>query len=453
MYQELINKQKQFFKTKITYDYNFRKEMLKSLYHMIKSNEVKICDALYQDLGKANMEAYMCEVGLVLSSITYAIKHLKSWMKPKKVKGNLSNFPSKSYVLNDPYGVCLIMSPWNYPVLLSLDPLIGAISGGNTAILKLSNHSPATSKLLCELINSTFNEKYIKVLLLNTDETNELLSEQFDFIFFTGSKRVGTIVMSYAAKSLTPVCLELGGKSPCIVTKNANLEIATKRIAFGKIINAGQTCVAPDYIYIDKEIKDKFVEKLKQQIIDFVTSNPLDNPNYPKIISKHHLERLVSLIDKNKVVFGGKYNDEKIEPTILDNVTFDDAVMQEEIFGPLIPIITYNDLNEVYNTLFEKDYPLALYIFTNKKSEYREITKYLRFGGGAINDTLMHLASETIPFGGVGKSGMGNYHGKYTFKTFTHEKGVLKKSTKIDISLRYHPYTKKKEKTIKKILK
>ena len=452
-YQEIYKLQKEYFNTNITYAYRYRKEMLQKLYKMVKDNEEQLSKALYLDLNKSSLESYMCEIGLLLFHIRKAIKKLKKWMKPQNVKTELFNFPSKGKIIKDPYGVTLIMAPWNYPVLLALDPLIGAIAGGNTCIIKLSEYSTNTSKLLKELINHTFDNSYIYAYDGDIDESNQILSLPFDFIFFTGSTNVGKIVMEKASKNLTPVCLELGGKSPCIVTKDANLELASRRIIFGKVLNAAQTCVAPDYIYIDQSIKDQFIQLLIKEIKDKLGDSPCLNNNYPKIINNKHLERLINLIDNEKLVYGGNTINGKLEPTIIDNVTFDDLVMQEEIFGPIIPIIKFNDINDVYEKLKNTPSPLALYIFSNDKKVVKNITTYIRFGGGCINDTIMHLTSDTLPFGGTGKSGMGMYHGKYTFDTFTHSKSILYKGIKIDIKLRYYPYTLNKEKLIKKILK
>lgn len=453
IYQEIFNKQKEYFNTLATYDYKFRKEMLLKLKHMIIDNIEDIYKALYLDLGKSKTEAYMCEIGLVLDNISYTLKHLKRWMKEKKVRTSFANFPSKGKIIKDPYGTTLIISPWNYPFLLSMEPLIGSIIGGNTCILKLSEISIHTSKLIKELIDQTFNLEFIYTTFGSVEETTKILELPFDFTFFTGSEKVGKIVMQASSKNLTPVCLELGGKSPCIVTKHADLELASKRIIFGKIINAGQTCVAPDYIYVDSSVKNKLIELLIKYSKKMITESPLKNDSYPKIISSKHLDRLKQLINKDKVVYGGKSNEEKLELTILDNVSFDDDVMKEEIFGPILPIIIYDTIDEVKTKLHQLNLPLALYIFSNNKKEIKEFTKYFRFGGACVNDTLMHLVEKRLPFGGVKTSGMGRYHGKYTFDTFTKEKAVLNKSTKIDISLRYPPYYKKKESIIKKILK
>ena len=453
MYQNIFNKQKELFLSKVTYEYEYRKKMLLKLKKLIKDNVERFEEALYEDLGKAKTESYMCEIGLVLDKINYAIKHLKSFMKTKKVSSSIINFPSSSYIVKDPYGVCLIMAPWNYPLLLSIEPLIGSISGGNTTFLKLSEFSVHTSKLIKELISSNFDEDYISVFDGGVEDTTNILKLPFDFIFFTGSEKVGKIVMEAASKNLTPVCLELGGKSPAIVTKNADIALSAKRIIFGKIVNAGQTCVAPDYIYVDESIKDELIRNLIINIKEMLGDNILNNSNYPKIISSRHLDRLKNLINKDKVIFGGNSTNDKLEITLLDNITFDDLIMKEEIFGPLLPIITYQNLDEVKLKLDRLPSPLALYLFSKNKKEIEYFTTYVRFGGGCINDTIMHLVGSNIPFGGVGASGMGNYHGRYTFDTFTREKGILKKSSSIDIKLRYHPYTNKKENIIKKILK
>lgn len=451
-YQIIYNKQKDFFFSKMTYSYKTRKEMLKKLKQLIIDNKESLLEALKEDLNKSEYESYMCEVGLVLHDLSYAIKHLKRWMKKEKVKTNISNFPSKSFITHDPYGVCLIMSPWNYPINLVFEPLIGCIAGGNTCIIKMSEYSINTSKLLVKLINENFDEAYLKAYMGDVTETTMILDLPFDFIFFTGSKKVGQIVMEKASKHLTPVVLELGGKSPVIVTSDASLDSASKRIVFGKILNAGQTCVAPDYLYVSEDIKEKLIEKIKLEIENTLGTHPLENSDYPKIINSKNLERIVKLIDNDKVIYGGKFNNEKIEPTLIDQVSEDDLIMQEEIFGPILPIMTYRNIDEVISYIEKNDAPLALYLFTNNKEVINKFLQ-IRFGGGCINDTIMHLSSDTLPFGGVGGSGMGVYHGKFSFDTFTRKKGILQKSNKVDIKLRYYPYNEKKQKIINKILK
>lgn len=451
-YQIVFNKQKEFFNTRTTYNYQFRRNMLIKLKKMITDNIDKINEALKLDLNKSEYESYMCEVGLVLHDLSYAIKHLKRWMRDEKVKTNISNFPSKSKIIHDPYGVCLIMSPWNYPVNLVVEPLIGCIAGGDTCIIKMSEYSLNTSKLLMNLINETFDESYIKAYMGTLQETNFILDLPFDFILFTGSEKVGKIVLEKASKNLTPVVLELGGKSPVIVTSDASIKLASKRIVFGKILNAGQTCVAPDYVYVEESIKDELISSIKSEIERMLGTNPLENEDYPKIISKKHLDRLVNLIDNSHVIYGGKVKDLMFEPTLIDNVSFDDLIMKEEIFGPILPIISFDNIDSVIKNLNNMPKPLALYLFTNNKKVIDKVLK-LSFGGGCINDTIMHLSSDTLPFGGVGSSGMGNYHGKYSFDTFTRSKSILIKSTKIDIKLKYHPYNQKKQKIVSKILK
>lgn len=450
---KIVSMQRAYFKTRATYDYSFRLNALKKLKQAVLDNEQALLQALYDDLGKSSYEAYMCEVGSVISNITYTIKHLKKWMKTKKVATPLSNFAGKSQVVADPYGVAFIIGTWNYPVTLTLEPLIGAIAGGNTCILKLSEVAPHSAEVIAKLINETFNPEYIYAATGEVSVVNELLAEQTDFIFFTGSARIGKIIMQAASLHLTPVCLELGGKSPCIVTKDANLEIAARRIVFGKLLNSGQTCVAPDYIYADEAIAPILCENMIKDIIKMYGENPLENAQYPKIINAKHHERVLSLINHEKVIYGGNFNDTKIAPTIMTKVNMSDAIMQEEIFGPLFPIMTYQNIEEVINTIDSLPTPLALYLFTNDKRLMKRIIKEVRFGGGCINDTIMHLMNPRLPFGGAGNSGMGNYHGKYTFDTFTRSKGILNKSTKIDIKLRYLPYTAKKAKMVKTFMK
>ncbi len=451
MIKEIVKSQKDYFNTFETLDINFRIENLKKLKRLIIENEQLIKDALYKDLHKSYTESYMTEIGMALSEISYAIKNLKKWTKVKKVKTNLANFPSKSYIYSEPYGNVLIISPWNYPFLLTIGPLISAIAAGNTAIIKPSEYSINTSNIIEKLINNNFDEKYIKVILGGIEETTEILKQKFDLIFFTGSPKVGKIVMEAASKNLTKVILELGGKSSVIVDDTVNLKVASKRIAFGKFLNAGQTCVAPDYLIIKDNIKEEFLKYFVEE-----TKQIANKEEYCNIINEKNYQRLKLLIDQNKVIFQEKANNLKLGPVIMDNVTFTDKVMQEEIFGPILPIIEYHTNQELINILKEAEnlysYPLAFYIFSNDKKLTKELLKF-RFGGGCINDTINHLASTTLPFGGIGESGMGEYHGKNGFDAFSHQKSVLKKSTLIDIKLRYYPYTKQKEKIIKKFLK
>ena len=384
----------------------------------------------------------MCEVGLTLSEISYMLKHLKKFTKDKKVKTPLAQFHSKSYIKACPYGVVLIMSPWNYPFLLSLEPLVDAIAAGNTVVLKPSNYSKNTSLIIKEILDEVFDRKYVSVVMGGREENSLLLEEKFDYIFFTGSKTVGTYVLEQASKNITPVTLELGGKSPCIIDKSADLKMAARRIVFGKYLNCGQTCVAPDYILCDETIKNDFLKYLYREIERQYGKKPLNNFNYGKIINRKHYDRLISLIDKNKVVYGGKTKEKelRIEPTVMDNVTYDDLVMKEEIFGPILPILTFENIDDVISDLSNKDKPLALYIFSKNKKVIDKITSRISYGGGCINDVIIHLATSNMGFGGVGSSGMGSYHGKDGFDTFTHYKSIVDKKNWIDLPMRYQPY-------------
>lgn len=430
---------------------DFRIEQLKKLYQAIKANEKEIAEALHLDLGKSYQEAYMCEIGLVYQEISYMLKHLKKWNKPRKKFPGLSAFPSKAFIYHEPVGQVLIMSPWNYPFLLTIQPLVGAIGGGNVAILRPSSQAKETSRVIEKIINSTFPRYYVYTFLGSREEADRLLEMPFDLIFFTGSPSVGKMVMEKASKNLTPVVLELGGKSPCIITKNADLNVAARRLVFGKTINAGQTCVAPDYVLVDESIKDELINKIKEQISLQFPNGMLDCNEYPKIISLSKKDRLVDLIKNEKVILGGNYNDSKIELTLTDS-TYDSAIMKDEIFGPIIPIVTYKSLDEEIRRLQNMPTPLALYLFSFDKKEIQKVLSGVSFGGGAINDCLMHLSTHALPFGGKGNSGMGQYHGKASFDTFTHTKGILVSSRK-DMKIKYHPYSKKGFEFIKKVLK
>lgn len=453
--QKILEKQREYFKTGETLDVKFRVDALKRLKQGIIKHQEEISTALKSDLGKGEFEGYMCEIGLVLSELTYMIKHTKKFAKEVRVKTPLSQFPSKSYRKPSPYGNTLIMSPWNYPLLLTIDPLVDSISAGNTAIVKPSAYSPATSEVIEKIIKETFDEKYVAVVTGGRKENTHLLEQKFDMVFFTGSEAVGKEVLRKTAEHLTPAILELGGKSPCIIDKSANIKLSAKRIVFGKYLNVGQTCVAPDYILCEKSVKTELLKALVEEVEKQFGTNPLDNPDYGKIINAKHFDRLMGLIEKDKVVIGGKGDKEalKIEPTILDNVTFDDAVMGEEIFGPILPIIEVDNMDEVIDTISSRSKPLALYLFTSDKSVMEKITSRCQFGGGCINDTIIHLASTELSFGGVGESGMGSYHGKYGFEAFSHIKNIVNKKTWLDLPMRYQPYTKKNEKLIKMFLK
>ena len=440
----IVAAQRSFFATGATLDVNFRIAALKKLRQALLDNEEKIAAAIRSDLGKSAAESYMCETGLVVSEISYLLRHVRRWAKEKTVATPLAQFASRSYQKPMPYGVTLIMSPWNYPLLLTLDPLADAIAAGNTAVIKPSAYSPATSALLEELISQVFPAEYVAVITGGREENAYLLEQKFDYIFFTGSKNVGKLVLEKASRHLTPVTLELGGKSPCIVDASAKLELAARRIVFGKFLNCGQTCVAPDYVLCHASVKEKFVECLKKEIQRQYGDDYLENDLYGKIISPKHFARVTGLIDAEKVAIGGRFDaaSQKIAPTVLDNVTWADKVMGEEIFGPVLPILAFEAIDEVIETVNSHDKPLALYIYAENKSVIRKVTSRCAFGGGCVNDCVIHLATSNMGFGGVGESGMGSYHGKIGFDTFTHYKSIVDKKTWMDLPMRYQPYNK-----------
>ncbi len=443
--QEILIKQREFFSTGATIPVKFRIEMLRKLYKSVKENEQAINDALKADLGKSDFEGFMCEVGLSLTEISYMIKHTKKFAKRKIVYTPLPQFVSTSFKKPSPYGNVLIMSPWNYPFLLTIDPLADAIAAGNTVVVKPSAYSPATSKVVGKIISECFPPEYVSVVTGGRKENSELLDQKFDMVFFTGSQAVGKEVLRRCSEHLTPAVLELGGKSPCIIDSTAKIKLAAKRIVFGKYLNCGQTCVAPDYILCQESIKDTLVAEIKKQIKKQYGENPLSNPDYGKIINEKHFDRINELIDKEKVVIGG--NSERatlqIAPTVMDNVTFDDAVMQEEIFGPVLPIITYEKFEDLFDILKGRQKPLALYIFSENRKNINAILERISFGGGCINDVVIHLATSEMGFGGVGESGMGAYHGKVGFDAFSHTKSIVDKKTFMDLPMRYQPYDRK----------
>ncbi|RKD30545.1 aldehyde dehydrogenase [Thermohalobacter berrensis] len=453
-HREIVEKQKNFFEKGITKNISFRMEMLKHLKKVILENEKLILKALKDDLNKPPFEAYATEIGIVLDEIDYVIKNLKNWTKPKKVKTPIFHFLSKSFIYPEPYGVVLIIAPWNYPFQLVLSPLIGAIAGGNCAIIKPSEYSSNTSKILSKIINENFKSDFITVIEGGSEVNKSLLEQKFDYIFFTGSVRVGKIVMEAASKHLTPITLELGGKSPCIVDEEANIDLAAKRITWGKFLNAGQTCVAPDYLLVHKNIKEGLIKNIIKYIKEFYGDDPRKSPDYPRIINKKHFIRLSKLLEDGEIVYGGEVDEDDLylSPTIIDNIDWNFEIMKDEIFGPLLPVLEYKDLDEVINKVNGKPKPLALYFFSNNKEKEKKVLEDIPFGGGCINDTIVHVASSYLPFGGVGNSGMGSYHGKASFDTFTHYKSILKKSNMFDINLRYPPY-RNKIKALKKILK
>lgn len=439
-------------------DYKNRIKLLKSLKQNILEMQDEILEALKLDLNKSKEESYMCEVGLALSEITYMLKHLKKFSKIQKVKTSLSQFPAKSYKIPCAYGSVLIISPWNYPFLLAFQPLIDAISAGNSVVIKPSEISFHTQFVVKKLIEKTFKPEQVFVALGDKEICSAMLDLDFDYIFYTGSANVGKIVLNKAAKHLTPVTLELGGKSPCIVDKTAKIELSAKRIIFGKLLNAGQTCVAPDFIYCDENIKDKLIDELKKQIKIQYSNEPINNKNYPKIINKNHFDRLLTLINEsqsnNNIIAGGNVDFEslKIEPTLI-NSDFNDILIQEEIFGPVLPIVTYKTTNELITNLNKLEKPLALYVFSESKSNQQKIINSTNFGGGCINDTVVHLSSPNLPFGGVKQSGMGAYHGKTGFDTFTHYKSIMNKKTWLDLPIRYQKPSKLKSFLVRMFLK
>ena len=454
--RDKFNNSKAFFNTHKTKNLKFRKQQLKLLSKNIKNHENELLDALYKDLGKSKVEAYATEIGMLLKSIKLMRKELKNWSKTKQTDTPLYLFPTKSYIKKEPYGTVLIIGPFNYPVQLVFEPLIGAIAAGNTAIVKPSELTPHVAIVIRDIIEDTFDETYVSVVEGGIEETQTLLSLPFDYIFFTGSEKVGKIVYEAAARKLIPVTLELGGKSPVIVDDTANIKVASERISFGKFTNAGQTCVAPDYILVQRKVKNDLIKALKKTITEFYGENIEKSPDFGRIVNQKHFNRLNDLIQihKDNVVFGGNSSKEDlyIEPTFLDNITNDNKIMKEEIFGPILPIITYDNFDEVLEIIQSKSKPLSLYLFSEDENMTHRVLEELSFGGGAINDTLMHLANPNLPFGGVGSSGIGQYHGKYSFDTFSHMKSYTFKSTRLESSLFFPPY-KGKFKYIKTFFK
>ncbi|MBN2040263.1 MAG: aldehyde dehydrogenase [Spirochaetes bacterium] len=451
---ELVKLQRDFFMTHETKNVKFRIESLKKLKNAVLKYENRINDSLKKDLGKSVFESYATEIGFLLEEISYHIRHLKKWAKPTGIRTDIVNFYSKSFIVHEPFGVSLIIAPWNYPFQLLIDPLIGSISAGNCAVLKPANYSQNTAETIQEMIGETFDEKYICVVPGDRKVNQELLDQRFDYIFFTGSPELGKIVMEKASANLTPVSLELGGKSPCIVEDDANLDIAARRLVFGKFLNAGQTCIAPDYLLVNSRVKTKLINKIKQCIILSFGKDPAKSPDYGRIINDNQFAKLTKLIATGDVIFGGEFDKHEryISPTIFDNVSSDDPVMKQEIFGPILPIITYNNLDEAISLINSKEKPLAFYLFTSSSKKQKMVLLRTSSGGCCINDTIVHLTNPKMPFGGVGNSGMGAYHGKYSFDTFSHHRSVLSKTTLFDIPLRYPPY-KEKIKLIKKIFK
>ncbi len=452
--QSLVQAQRSHFQTGAALGLTARRTALKRLGAAIRAHERDISAALMADLNKSSTEGYMCEVGLTLSELSFVEKRLARWMRDRNHLTPLAQFPARSFTVQEPYGVVLIMSPWNYPFLLTMEPLIGAIAAGNCCVVKPSAYSPATSAVIRDILSQCFPPEYVAVVEGGRAENQALLDQKFDYIFFTGGTAVGKEVMSKAAKHLTPVTLELGGKSPCIVDATARLELAAKRIVFGKLLNCGQTCVAPDYLLIDRRVKDRFLAHLRKQI-SLQYGDALDNNGYVRMVNRKHFDRVLGLIDPSKVVLGGGSNPDalKIQPTVLDGVSPEDPVMQEEIFGPVLPVLPFDRVEEALEFVNARPRPLALYLFSREKRVQELFLRRASFGGGCINDTIIHLATSRMPFGGVGNSGMGGYHGRASFDTFSHRKSIVKKSPWIDLPVRYAPYTPVKNQLLRLFLR
>ncbi len=453
--EDLLNAQRAYFETGATLPVPARKKALKALYQAIGEYEERICAALREDLGKSRSESYMCEIGLVKSEIGYLLRHVAGFAREKRVRTPLSQYVSRSYSKPSPYGCALILSPWNYPFLLTVEPLADALAAGNTVILKPSAYSPCTSAVLRELIACCFPPEHVVLVTGGREENTKLLRLDFNYILFTGSQSVGREVLQQAAERLIPVTLELGGKSPCIVDETANLRLAARRIIFGKLVNCGQTCVAPDYIFCHAGVKDRLIAELKKQIVCQYGERPLENENYGKIVNRKHYDRLIGLLDREKLVFGGETDENalRIAPALLDGVGWDDPVMREEIFGPILPVLTYADTSKAIRKVRSRPQPLALYVFSSDRRNIARWTTEVSFGGGCVNDTLIHLATSEMGFGGVGQSGMGAYHGKRGFETFSHYKSIVDKKNFLDLPMRYQPYTAWKDRLVRRFLK
>ena len=492
MIRDIVERQKEFFRSGKTLPVEYRIRTLKALREAIVRMEPEIEAALKEDLGKSPVESYMCETGMTLSELSCALKNIREWSRTRRVRTPLAQFPAKSYIIPEPYGNVLIMSPWNYPFLLCVSPLVSAIAAGNTAVIKPSAYSPATSRIISGLVSRVFDPGHVAVVEGGRDVNSDLLKQKFDYIFFTGSKAVGRLVMTKAAAHLTPVTLELGGKSPVIVDRTADLRVSARRIVFGKFLNCGQTCVAPDYVLVDNEVADSFIEMCKEETLLMYGFDALANENYGHIINRKHFDRLSALVSgcmaagngrngHEGICFGGRTDAEslRIEPTIIRlspeiilptarpaNAGYpagqqstmtgregQEAIMSDEIFGPLLPVIPYSDINDAVEYIKRNPRPLATYIFTGDRSFKKDLLRRLRFGGGCINDTIIHLATEQMPFGGVGESGMGHYHGRYGFETFSHLKSIVDKPTWLDLPMRYQPFTALKDRLIRTFLK
>ena len=452
--QSILKRQREYFAAGHTLSYEARRAALTRLKDALQRYEAELARALQADLGKSETESYMCETGLTLSEAGWMLRHLRRLMRDRRVSTPLAQFAARSFRSPSPYGTVLIMSPWNYPVLLTLDPLIDALAAGNTAVVKPSAYAPATAAVLQKLLEECFPPEYVCVVTGGRAENQALLRQKFDMIFFTGSKAVGKEVLRCAAEYLTPAVLELGGKSPCIVEKTAKIELAAKRIVFGKYLNCGQTCVAPDYILCDAAIRDKLVAAIQKEIVAQFGADPMQNPAYGKIINAKHYQRLMGLIDPAKVVCGGTGDEaaQRIAPTVMQDVAWEDAVMGEEIFGPILPVLTYTDLDAALAEIEARPHPLALYLFSEDKAVQRRVLGRCHFGGGCLNDTIIHLATSAMPFGGVGESGMGGYHGQAGFEAFSHLRSIVDKKTWMDMPVRYQPYSSLKDRLLRVFL-
>lgn len=449
---EIVSKQKEYFLTGATRPYQARLANLKKLEKSVKTHEAELLDALKQDLNKSDYESYLTEIGIALEEIRYHKKHLKKWMKKKKISSSLSHFPSKGYSMPEPYGVVLIASPWNYPLNMCFQALLGAISAGNCAVIKPSAYAAATSKAIVRLISDTFDPEYVTVVEGGRAENQELFKQKFDYIFFTGSVSVGKTVMKEASENLVPVTLELGGKSPVIIDETADLKHTAKRVAFGKILNAGQTCIAPDYVLIKDSVRDDFIKEFSKAVEEFFKEE--DISTMPVIINEKHFNRLSNLLTQGTLKVGGKTDPERrfIEPTLLTDVSPESELMTDEIFGPILPVLTYSTLDECIGFILSRPKPLALYLFTKDKNTINRVMGSCSFGGGCVNDVIVHVSSATMPFGGVGNSGMGSYHGRQSFETFTHRRSVLVNKSRFEMFLRYHPYKPVKYKILRRYL-
>jgi aldehyde dehydrogenase (NAD+) len=444
----ILETQKTYFKTRATRDVGMLKKLLTKLRSEILAKEDAIYEAVYKDLRKSKFEAYFSEIGVVVSEIDSTLKHIDSWSKPKKIRAAGLNFPSRDYIYSEPYGTVLIIAPWNYPFQLAVAPLIAAIAAGNTVVLKPSENTTHTSQLIEDILSAVFIPEHVKVVQGGIPETTMLLKERWDYIFFTGSVAVGKIVAKAAAPYLTPVTLELGGKNPCIVDNSMSTQLIAKRLVWGKFVNAGQTCIAPDYLLVHSSIKAQLISDLKTEIIKAYGENPQTSSDYPRIVNATHLSRLTSMLTDSNVIFGGTYDvsDSYLAPTLIDEPSLDSEVMKDEIFGPILPILSYETESDIDSVLSQYEKPLGFYVFSNDTSFYKKMIETYSFGGGTINDTMVQFGNSRLPFGGVGESGIGAYHGRLGFDTFSHKKGIVIKANWIDIPLRYAPYKNKLKK-------